>query len=140
MDFLKNQAERIFNFHLESSCIAWGKCDTIYTMPKIDKDKLKFRDLGMEERHPDIADSSHPKVVPTVRLTEEQIPELAGKNELKTECHLYVILEMTGHREPEDFDISKHPIRDFDMTQAAYIATKEPGKEIKYVEGYEDAT
>ena len=109
-------------------------------MPKIDKEKLKFHNLGMEERHPDIADSAHPKVMPSVTLTEEQIPEIAGKSELGTECHLYVILKMTEIREPEDFDMSKKPIRRFDMIQAAYIATKEPGKEIKYVEGYEDAT
>lgn len=109
-------------------------------MPKIDKDKLTFRNLGMEERHPDIAQPAHPQVHPSVTLHEEQVPELKDKNVLGSECHFYVVMKMTEIREPEDFDSSDKPIRRFDLIQAAYIATKEPGKEIQYVEGYEDAT
>ncbi len=109
-------------------------------MPIINKDKLKFHNLGMEDKSPDIAQPAHPNVIPSITLTEEQISELAGKKELGTECHLYIIAKMTEIREPEDFDMSKNPIRRFDLVKAAYIATKEPGKEIKYAEGYEDAT
>ena len=110
-------------------------------MPKINKDKLTFRNLGMEDTNPDITKEPFvQKIIPNITLTEEQLPELKGKNELGTECHLYVIARMTDIREPEDWDMSKNPVRGFELVQAAYIGTKEPGKEIKYVEGYEDAT